>query len=273
MKTNSIILTVHNKGFLLNNSLERIKKLTKGFFELIIVIDGCTDNSEEIATTFKNTNKNFPIQILFADDVFETKANNLGMKAASGDYIIIIQDDMLVNEEGWNLRLTKPFSEFSDVFGVTANCAHNWIFNPKSKHILMNENLNNCRSDVLIDVDHSGKHWGLQRDVFAVRDSANRGPLALNHQDLKTMDYLDEIFSPLDMDDHDLCYRVKKRLNKVVGCYWIDFISDFAWGGTRENGQFKPWFYEANQKNTKLLWERHSDIMTTSRKIENRKLK
>lgn len=271
--TYSIILTIHNKDFLVKESLERIKKLTKGSYELIIVLDGCTDKSEEIVLSFIKENPNIKISLEYTPDVFETKANNAGLKIATGEFVIIVQDDMLMNEDGWNFRLTKPFRSFSDIFAVSSNCSHNWVFNEKSIHINMEENLDNCWCDIISHVDHAGRAWGLPRDVFAVRQCVNRGPLAINHSDLIKLNYLDEEFAPLDMDDHDLCFRMKKNIGKVVGCYWTDFISNFSWGGTHNsNGGHKSWFYKSNHKNTKLVWNRHSELINTTRKIENRKL-
>ena len=180
----SIILTVHNKDFLINESLERIKKYTKGLYETIIVLDGCSDNSEFIVKNFIKNNKKMKFKLEYADDVFEVKANNIGIKQAENDYIIIVQDDMLMNEDSWNVRLTTPFRVFNDVFAVSSNCAHNWVFNPNSKHLGMSENLDNCWSDIIQHVDHAGKVWGLPRDTFAVRQCVNRGPLAINHDDL-----------------------------------------------------------------------------------------
>ena len=43
----SIILTVHNKGWLIDKVIQGIKDNTVGEYELIVVVDGCTDNSEE----------------------------------------------------------------------------------------------------------------------------------------------------------------------------------------------------------------------------------
>ena len=34
--------------------------------------------------------------------------------------IIIVQDDQLIKEKGWNTRMRKPFEAFDDVFAVTA---------------------------------------------------------------------------------------------------------------------------------------------------------
>ena len=44
----SIILTVHNKGWLIGDVIERIKETTVGEYELIVVVDGCSDDSEEV---------------------------------------------------------------------------------------------------------------------------------------------------------------------------------------------------------------------------------
>lgn len=271
MNSTSLILTIHNKDFLVERSLNAIKNYTKGIYELIIVLDGCSDNSEFLVSKFSKENKNLKIKIISTPDVFETKANNAGLKLAESEYVIIIQDDQIVNEKDWNQRLIKPFLNFEDVFAVSANCSHNWNINPYSSHTHLNENLNNCWSDILEHVDHAGAAWNTPRDIFAVRQCANRGPLAINHQDLVKLNYFDEIFEPLCMDDHDLCFRVKKKLNKIVGCYVTDFISDFSWGGTHSPNGHKPWFYEANHKNTRIVWQRHQDIIP-SKIIENRHL-
>ena len=271
MNQTSLILTIHNKDFLVEQSLNAIKKFTQGTYELIIVLDGCADNSEFLVSNFLKENKNLKIKTINTPDVFETKANNVGLKLAESDYVIIIQDDQIVNEEGWNQRLIKPFTTYEDVFAVSANCSHNWVVNSRSKHIHLNKNLNDCWSDVLDHTDHAGAVWGLPRNTFAVRQCANRGPLAINHEDLIKLNYFDEIFEPLCMDDHDLCFRARKKLNKIVGCYVTDFISDFSWGGTHTSSGHKPWFYEANHKNTKIVWQRHLDIIP-HKVIDNRKL-
>ena len=44
----SIILTVHNKDWLIEKVLEGIILNTRTPYELIIIIDGCTDNSEKV---------------------------------------------------------------------------------------------------------------------------------------------------------------------------------------------------------------------------------
>lgn len=263
--SHSIILTVHNKGWLIQKVIDAIYRLTSGSYELIIVLDGCTDNSQDVVlSSIKDDTK-----VLYADNVFETKANNIGLKAASGDKVIIVQDDMIVNEDEWNLRLQKPFDHFSDVFAVTARTAHNWEFNPNSIHLNMSENLNDCWCDILNHTDHAHRS-NISRDTFAVRSSVNRGPLMIDHSVLQKMNYLDEEFYPQDMDDHDFCFRVHKELGLMCGCYWIDFITEDLWGGTRVFGGPAPWLYNAHHKNTKLFYSRHNDLIDMQFENEDR---
>lgn len=265
----SIVLTVHNKGWLIEEVLKGIVRNTTGDYELIVVLDGCTDDSEQVVYSYLGSKK-INHYILYAPNVFETKANNIGLKKSSGEKVIIIQDDMVITEPAWNKRMQKPFDAFDDVFAVTAQTAHNWIFNPNSVHLGMEEDLDNCWCDIVEHVDHAAKIHGLDRDTFAVRCSVNRGPLMIDHDDLKKLNYLDEVFAPQDMDDHDLCYRAYKELNKVVGCYWIDYVCDNSWGGTRLGGTTASWLLKANHKNVKIFYDRHKDLINTRRLIENR---
>ena len=269
----TVVLTVHNKGWLIDKVIDSIFSNTVNNLELNIVIDGCTDNSEEVINRSLEKWTGSNVNIFHTPDVFETKANNVGLKAANSDYLIIIQDDMVVNEFAWDQRLLKPVKEYSDVFAVTARTAHNWVYNQNSVHVNMKEDLDNCWCDILIHTDHA-ERGKISRDTFAIRDSVNRGPLLLRHDVLQKLDYLDEAFAPQDMDDHDLCYRAYKELGLLAGCYWLDIISDGAWGGTRPDGHNPaPWLLKAQHKNSKIVWSRHKDLIVGPKHDENRILK
>lgn len=273
MKTDSIILTIHNKEWLIQEVVKKIFSNTISNVELIFVFDGCTDSSEKkVNEIIPLAPANFTIKQLHTPDVYETKANNAGMRVATGDYIIIVQDDMLINEKNWNLRLRKPVETFSDIFAVTSRTAHNWVYNPHSIHQHMVENLDNCWCDIINHTDHAHSK-NIDRNTFAIRDSVNRGPLLLRHDIMKTLNYLDEEFAPQDMDDHDLCYRAYKQLGMKAGCYWINCQSEDAWGGTRVNGSPAKWLLKANHKNVKIVWQRHKDLILGEKHNENRFLK
>jgi glycosyltransferase involved in cell wall biosynthesis len=266
----SINVTVFNKGFLIYDVLTRIKKFTTGKYELIVVIDGCIDDSESEIKRFIADNQDVNITVLYAPNIFETRANNIAAKKSIGDYIIISQDDMLINEVGWNERMIKPIMKFSNIFAVTSCTAHNWILNPNSLDIHKNHFNGDVAPDILIHTEHANRK-NIDRNTFAMRDSVNRGPLALKHDILEQLGYFDELFSPQDMDDHDLCYRASK-LGYRCGCYWIDYISDPSWGATRRHGHQGGWLNKATFKNSKILLERHRDLICGEKHNENRTL-
>ena len=169
----------------------------------------------------------------------------------------------------------KPFIEFDDVFAVSARAAHNLMPNPNSKHLNMEEDLDNCWCDILDNVDVAESR-NLSRDVFAVRGSANRGPLMMDLEDLKKLNYLDEEYAPQQLDDHDLMFRMRKELGKVCGCYWINFVSDPSWGASRKDTKH---FTEANpvnakshHKNSKIFYNRYNSVFENYRIIEDREL-
>lgn len=263
----SINLTVHNKEFLLNRVLAGIKNNTVVPYELVIVLDGCSDKSESIVDEFQRFNPQITIKKLFAPNVFETKANNIAAINSSGDYIFIVQDDMIIKELDWTTRMLKPLKQFNDVFSVTARTAHNWIFNHHTKDLYDNNFDGSRWSDILIHTDHANKS-NIDRNTFAIRDSVNRGPLLLSHSVFKSLNYFDEIFAPLDLDDHDLMYRAYKKGYKS-GCYWIDYESKDEWGSTRENNKPKKVILMSNHKNSKILLERHRDLICGQKYNQN----
>lgn len=274
----SIVLTVHNKDWLLLNVLNGVAKNTIGDYELVVVLDGCTDKSEEVWTNFIHDNSSIKTKTVYTPDVFETKANNAGLKECMGDKVIIIQDDMVIKEHGWNIRLEKPFDEFIDVFAVTSRSAFNYRFNQNSQHIHLSPEedsaIDNCWSDIFEYESHINRDEGLSRNIFAVRNNVNRGPLMIDHDDLLKLNCFDEIFSPQDQDDADLCYRAFKQLGKVVGAYWIDYECDNAWGGTRPDGKNPAsWLLKAHHKNTRIVFDRHKDLILRENHDENRVLK
>ena len=267
----SIVLTIHNQENIITRVLRGIEDNTVGEYELIIVFDGCTDNTETVVYDYLNQssikNKTYTIN---TPDVFETKANNAGIKQSVGEYIIIVQDDMIIKEKGWNDRMREPFSDYDDVFAVTARTAHNYTINPNSQHVGMKDNLDNCWCDILQACDQARSN-NTSRDTFAVRGTVNRGPLMINHEDLIKMNYFDESYSPQDMDDHDLMFRMRKELGKVCGAYHVDVESAPEWGGTRkENGGPASWLLHAHHKNSKIFYQRNKDYIEQFRIIENR---
>ena len=273
--TDSIILTVHNQGGMIDRIIKGIEDNTEGDYELIVILDGCTDNSQEVVVDYLKNSEIENKSIINTDNIFENRANNVGLKLAQGKYAIIVQDDQLIKEKGWNTRMHKPFEAFDDVFAVTARTAHNLILNPNSRHLGEKKDRDDCWCDILDNVDIAEQRT-MSRDVFAVRGSANRGPLMVNMDDMRKLNYFDEEYAPQQLDDHDLMFRMRKKLKKVCGCYWIDFESDPSWGASRKEttgfSEANPVNAKSHHKNSKLFHKRYKKYYDEYRIIEDREL-
>lgn len=254
MKKISCLLTVHNKQDLIEDVCEGIKNnisiLTD---QIVVVLDGCNDNSENIV---KSVFKDLKIKVdyVFTDDVFELRANNAGLKLVENDYVILIQDDMVIKEPDFDKRMLKPFMTYPDVFAVTAQTAHN----------------NRIIGNHLICDNPADRRDGYPRDKFAVREIANRGPLMYDYSDVIELNYFDELLAPNSYDDHDISYRAYIKLGKVSGLYWVDYQSEPEWGtGRQKNVQFH---LNAHAKNSKIIIERYGSLLQGQIKNEDRYL-
>lgn len=78
--------------------------------EIIIVANGCTDNTKEYVT-----NLNRPFKLIWFDQAIGyTKAINEGIKQAQGKYLILLNNDIEIlpsEKNHWLIELKKPFSD------------------------------------------------------------------------------------------------------------------------------------------------------------------
>lgn len=253
-KSITCLLTTHNKEDMIESVcygiVNNVSELTK---EIIVVFDGCVDKTEEIVKTILN-DLTIDIKYVYTDDVFELKANNAGLKEVTSDYVILIQDDMIIKEKDFDKRMLKPFISFNDVFAVTSQTAHD----------------NKIVGETVVTINSADRREGYPRDKFAIREIANRGPLMYDYKDLIKLNFYDEYLSPNSYDDHDISYRAYKELGKVSGLYWIDYDSDPSWGTGRQKNQ--TIHSNAHHRNSRIIVERHSDVLGGLIKSEDREL-
>ena len=248
-ETVSIILTVHNQeeiiGEVFSAIIENMSKNTK---ELIVILDGCTDNSErEIDKHLINAkNKGVDIKIIITPDVNEVIANNVGLKNSTCKYSLLVQDDCKITEKDFDLRMLKPFQVVPNLIAVSGRDA-------------VDTRLVDGKLDYY---NVGGKDVGTQRHVFSIRDAVNRSPLMLNNEMAKEMGYFDEDFAPLDSDDVDLCIRAYKEKYYLCGSYVIEFESPLHWGKTRSDSESAKVWEKSMIKNHKLIVDRHYDFIT-----------
>lgn len=268
-QTVSIILCVFNKEFLIKKVIDSIiENKSNNTKELIIVFDGCTDKSEEIAIEALKNVKDINIIIEHAPNVFETKANNIALKLSTCNYSMIIQDDMLIQEKDFDARMLKPFM-FKDTFTVTSRLAHNDYIN-KIGNLTWGEFAGYDPYNLTINPSY--------RNIFTIRDICNRGPLLVDNEKIQKLNYFDEIFYPQQYDEHDICFRAWKLYNWVSGSFWIKWYSKEEWGGSRqevytENNHDKyEWLETCGAKNKEIIKKRYTDLLLHDNKHNEERL-
>ena len=91
----SIIIPTHKREHLISQCLEALNKqtLSKELFEVIIIMNGTKDNTEEVIQTFKQNNKMKNITLLEINLGSASLARNVGINKASKKYTLFLDDD------------------------------------------------------------------------------------------------------------------------------------------------------------------------------------
>ena len=154
--------------------------------------------------------------------LFETSSTNVGLQQNTVNFSILIQDDMLVKEEYWIIKLAGPAQAFDDVVGVSARCAHNYRTRNDD------DNVRSCGSRKVTPC------------TFYVRDTCNRGPLLLKMRYVRLLRYFDEENFYLGQDEHDFFARAWHFHDLVAGYLpSIYFDRIVVQGGTRRRHKAK----------------------------------
>ena len=93
MKKDNIttIIPVYNAEQYLEECLESIENQIEKFDEVILINDGSTDNSLKICEKYCKRNNYF--RLINQENQGQAKARNVGIKQATGNYIIFIDSD------------------------------------------------------------------------------------------------------------------------------------------------------------------------------------
>ena len=90
----SIVIPSYNRENLLREMMDALtmQSIAPEKFEVVVVLDGSTDGSMEM---LRSLNTPFPIHPIYQDNSGVSVARNTGARAANGDFIVFLDDDVL----------------------------------------------------------------------------------------------------------------------------------------------------------------------------------
>ena len=103
----SIIIPCYNQGKYLNDSLQSVYNQSYTNFECIIVNDGSTDTTEDIANQWVNKDSRF--QYYYKPNGGLSSARNFGLEKVQGDFILFLDSDDCIDKD----KISKSIELFS----------------------------------------------------------------------------------------------------------------------------------------------------------------
>ena len=147
----SVIIPVYNQGQYLGEAIESVAGQTAKPFEIIVVDDGCTDNSAEIARGFES------VIVTRQSRQGTASARNRGAGMANGDYLAYLDADdyWCVNKLEVQLECLTADADLDMVFGGVRQFISPELPEPvkQSKKILIEEMVGICASTMLVKRD------------------------------------------------------------------------------------------------------------------------
>lgn len=199
----SIIVPVHNQWKLTFNCIKAIQLNTKNVPYEIIIVDDCSSDETEKMLSFSRD----VIYLRNAENIGFIRSCNKGAKAASGQYLVFLNNDTEVQHE-WLSELLATF-QFDERTGIVG-----------SKLVFTNGRLQEAGGIVWSD----GSAWNYGR---------GESPDEWKYNYIREVDYVtgacicvkkelwdqcqgfDELYLPAYYEDTDLCFEARNRGYKV----------------------------------------------------------
>lgn len=264
----AFVVPVYNQARLIGENLSSIV-LSAGLpHELVVIVDGSTDNTWQAACRWAETQVTAPISehlrrialVNLSDSVFETVADMIGIELTVAPFIVEVQADMTITEMSFDAVMVHALRDNTDLVAVGGRGAHalsalaGWAGHRPRAH-----RASDSAAMRIVDVTSRlrGKYTpsiaefllasqvgrvgsrielptaaGSRHRLF-IHETTMRGPLAIRRSDFSQLGGFDTRRFFLGNDDHDLAVRAWNVLEKRVAYTPIGFESPLDLGSTR----------------------------------------
>lgn len=219
----SVIIPIYNVEKYIKECLSSVVNQTLKDIEIICVNDGSKDNSRDIAAEFaQNDNR---IKIIDQENSGLSAARNVGIKAASGEYVAFVDSDDRIS-----LNFLEALYNAAKQNGADVACTNIVRFYPKEKKFLEYKNVQVAQNvKEKYELGHVPEFNYVWNKIYKREALINLGLL---FQEGKV--YEDIVFT------HKALYFLGKMVSVPDACYYYRYTS----GSLANNKKNKPDYLE-----------------------------
>jgi glycogen(starch) synthase len=214
MMTVSVIVSTLDRAEYLQKLLLELEKQDYPLFEMVVVNGPSTDNTEAVLQLFSDR-----IKIQRCSESNLSKSRNYGIRAASGDICIFLDDDALPCDQGWIRRFAEAFAE-SDTSRLGA--VGGPVKTADTEHC---EFKNGLSSDYGMQIFREEDMKGIVPDGIRWTPRIPGGNCAIPRKVLLEIGGFDEFYTYY-LDETDVSLRLVRRGYRVRNLPW-NFIRHY----------------------------------------------
>ena len=161
--TTSIILNVFNAEKLIGKFLDQLKHQSTRDFELVIIDDGCTDNTLKVIDQYTS---DFQVKVITLPHVGLRTARARGIEVASGEVCIVLDADEIIDDPDLIQKFVEPFMDarVAAVGGSIRPLGDGWVVTA--------QRLDRQFRQKVRAAGQGGKAWSVMGGISAMRRSA-----------------------------------------------------------------------------------------------------
>lgn len=201
----SIIMLTFNQRDLTRQCIESLERYTPLPHELIIVDNGSTDGTCDYLNALAAEKKH--VRVIFNDhNAGFSKANNQGAKYATGEYVLLLNNDVILTE-GWLERLIAC-AESDATIGVVGPVTNKAVGQQVVQIVLPVEN-DPIQKFACMQLMKAAGNWFETHRIIGFC-------MLIKKAVVERTGLLDERFGPGGFEDYDFCLRVKQAGYRIM---------------------------------------------------------
>lgn len=258
--TFNYIVPIFNKEDILNDTLQAVERCAASESKIIMIVDGCTDKSEEIVDEFSKNSSHKTIKLLMPN-VHMLLSVNEGLKNVNNGYSVIMQDDIILQDIDFEAKVIELYNSIHQLGVISLRYGSN------IGEINLYKKIKNFTLDGMIEEvdfikspdDYASYQTG-EYETFYPRMSSINGPNVIPWTLLSKIGHFDSNLAPYGFDDPEYCLRALQQ-GFINGLYPLKYESEIEWGGTRRSKSFLKKAAEIHKRNRKYIFNKHQKFL------------